>query len=69
LRFQAQLYRPGGDLVTEVDGKPIETQADLGELIGVHNPGEKVKLTVYRGSKRRTVEVTLGTRPLRNPRG
>jgi S1-C subfamily serine protease len=69
LRFQAQLYRPGGDLVTAVDGKPIQTQADLGELIGVHDPGDKIKLTVYRGSKRRTVEVTLGTRPLRSPRG
>jgi S1-C subfamily serine protease len=52
-----------GDAIVAVDGKPVTTSNDLGNLIGQRNPGTKVKLTVVRGPARRTVTVTLVPRP------
>jgi S1-C subfamily serine protease len=63
IRFQATLVKPGGDLITKVNGHKITRQRDLGELISVYKPGETVTLEVYRGSDRRNVTVKLGERP------
>lgn len=61
--FQASRYRPGGDVVTSVDGQPITQQFDLATAIADRAPGEAVSLEVWRDGERRTVQVTLGTRP------
>jgi PDZ domain-containing protein len=34
------------DVVIAVDGKPVKTPEDLRRLIGLHRPGERVRLTV-----------------------
>ena len=41
-----------GDAVTEVDGKPIESSAELISEITSRSPGEDAKLTVIRKGKR-----------------
>jgi S1-C subfamily serine protease len=69
VEFQAQSFRPGGDVITKVDGKPIEDSAQLADLIADYEPGEKVPLEVHRGGDTREIEVTLGERPLGNPAG
>jgi S1-C subfamily serine protease len=53
----------GGDIITEVDGKPIRSNEDLTAAIAGHKQGDKVKVTLMRGGKDKTVEVTLGDRP------
>ena len=53
----------GGDIITEVDGKKVETNSDVAEQIGKKRPGDKVALTVVRGGEPRTVTVTLTKRP------
>ncbi len=50
----------GGDLIVAIDGKPIETQQDLAQVMNNHRAGDTVKVTVYRGKKKLEVEVTLG---------
>jgi S1-C subfamily serine protease len=62
--FQAQSYRPGGDVITKVDGKAVEDSAQLADLIADYKPGEEVPLEIHRGGDVREVEVTLGERPL-----
>lgn len=52
-----------GDIITKVDGNDIDAQNSLASLLGQHQPGDKVKLTVNRDGKTQTVEVTLGTMP------
>ena len=47
-----------GDVIHEVDGKPITNSIDLIVAIRSHVPGEKVKLLAERGGK--TFEVTVG---------
>lgn len=53
----------GGDVIVAFDGKAITSSAELQSAVDGRRPGETVSLTVLRGGDRRTVEVTLGTRP------
>jgi S1-C subfamily serine protease len=67
--FQAQPYRPGGDVITKVAGKPVEDSAQLADLIADYKPGEEVALEIHRGGDTREVKVKLGERPLGNVGG
>jgi S1-C subfamily serine protease len=53
----------GSDLITAIDGHELTHAADLSDVIGVHRPGDSVKLTLVRDGKKRTVSVTLAKRP------
>ncbi len=61
--FQGEPYRIGGDVIVEVEGKPVIEPDDLAQLIAEHQPGDKVKLTIIHDGKRKDVTVTLGKRP------
>ena len=69
VEFQAQSFRPGGDVITKVDGKTVEDSAQLADLIADYAPGEKVPLEIHRDGDVREVGVKLGERPLGNPAG
>jgi len=69
VEFQAQSYRPGGDVITKVAGKPVEDSAELADVIADHAPGEEVPLEIHRDGDVRKVEVKLGERPLGNVGG
>ena len=54
-----------GDVIVEVDGKAIETAADLGRVLDALKPGDEVDVGVIgSGGQERTVSVELGTKPL-----
>ncbi|WP_102126303.1 S1C family serine protease [Deinococcus planocerae] len=55
----------GGDVITAVNGQPIETSADLRERLFSGQVGETLRLTVVRGGQTVQVPVTLapGTPP------
>jgi len=53
----------GSDVIVAVDGKPVKASDELVAIISAKKPGDKVKLTYYRGSTRKTTEVTLKKRP------
>jgi len=52
-----------GDVITAIDSTAVNTPDDLGTAIQAHKPGDKVNVTLQRGTAKRTVSVTLGTRP------
>src|SRR4051794_5156913 len=52
-----------GDKITDIDGKKISSSEDVSAAITARKPGEQAKVTVVRGSNRRTLTVDLGTRP------
>jgi putative serine protease PepD len=52
-----------GDVVTAFDGTTIAGSNDLVAAIATHRPGDKVQLTVKRGSSTEHLTVTLGTQP------
>jgi S1-C subfamily serine protease len=53
----------GGDIITAVDGKPVNGSDVLATQIGGHKPGDTVTLSILRAKKKLSVGVKLGTRP------
>ena len=53
----------GGDVITAIDGKPIDTSDDLASAIASKKPGDKVEIEYYRDGDKQTVEVELDERP------
>jgi S1-C subfamily serine protease len=68
-RFQSSTFRPGGDVITKVGGKPVEHADDLSEVISEYDPGQDVQLEIHRGGETKTVTVKLGERPLSGTSG
>ncbi len=52
-----------GDVIVEVDGKPVGDARDLTRMIARIDPGETAKLGLWRDGERREVSVELGTFP------
>ncbi len=53
-----------GDVITKVDGRNVNSVAELQEQIARHRPGDKVAVTVIRGGSEKIISV-----PLRNREG
>jgi S1-C subfamily serine protease len=53
----------GGDIIIKAAGKDIRTNNDLQAAVADRTSGERIKVTLVRGGKVKTVEVTLGERP------
>ena len=54
----------GGDIIAEVDGKPIGSMEDVINAVNSAHPGDKMEMTVLRGdNETKHVTVTLGVRP------
>ncbi len=60
---EGQPLPAGGDVITAVDGEPIDDAGKLQRLILGRQKGETVELTVWRDGETRTVRVTLGKVP------
>ncbi len=54
----------GGDIIVAIDETPVRTFEEMiAYLVTNTSPGDVVTLTIYRGSRRMQVEVTLEARP------
>lgn len=51
------------DIIVAMDGQAIRSAASLLRFLTANPPGKKVSVELFRGSAKRTVEVTLGERP------
>jgi putative serine protease PepD len=49
-----------GDIITAFNGDKVADGTELVVKVRARNPGEKVTLTIKRGSATKDVEVTLG---------
>jgi serine protease Do len=54
----------GGDIVTEINGQPVDNAENLLKVIGSLKVGDKVDLTLFHGNETRIVELNLPERPL-----
>ena len=54
----------GGDIVTEINGQPVDNAENLLKVIGSLKVGDKVGLTLFHGKGTRSVELNLPERPL-----
>jgi serine protease Do len=49
-----------GDIVMQMDGKPIDDPAALSRAVALTRPGHAAKLTIFRNGTEQTVPVTVG---------
>jgi S1-C subfamily serine protease len=56
-------YNLGGDIVVEADGTPVASLDKLRDIVAAKQPGETLRLTVYRGDKKTHLDVKLGRQP------
>jgi S1-C subfamily serine protease len=61
--FEDIRIRPGGDLIVAIDGRRVDSADDVVRAVTRKLPGQKLTFTVLRDGERRTISVTLGTRP------
>ncbi|MCP9990937.1 PDZ domain-containing protein [Streptomyces albogriseolus] len=52
--------RPG-DVITEVDGRPVHSGEELIVKTRAHRPGDRLELTLERDGEERTVSLVLGS--------
>jgi len=52
-----------GDIIVAVNGRQVDDNHTLPDLINAHRPGDTIALAVLRGRRELRVEVELGTRP------
>jgi S1-C subfamily serine protease len=67
--FQATEYQPGGDVITKVDGQPVDDSSDLASRIAAFEPGREVPLEIHRDGETREIKVRLAERPLGDSAG
>src|SRR4029077_1743696 len=51
------------DVITKVNDKSVEDSHPLAYVLRQYAPGTKVSITIFRGGKNQTLQVTLGTHP------
>jgi S1-C subfamily serine protease len=62
--FQVRPYRTGGDVITAIDGRPVDDPDDLSRAVALLDPGSTVTVEAWRDGERRELHVKLGDRPL-----
>jgi len=50
----------GGDVLVAIDGREVQSELDLNVILNQKRPGEVIRLSIYRGSQKMDVPVTLG---------
>jgi S1-C subfamily serine protease len=53
----------GGDIITEINGKPVKSMEEVVTLVEEAKPGDEFEIQLIRHGQEKTVKVTLGKRP------
>lgn len=56
----------GGDILVAVDGEKVESAEAFHRMMKSRRPGDKIRLTLWRGREKKEIEVKLGERPRRS---
>ncbi len=57
--MDGQQLPAGGDIITAIDGTPVETIEDVQRAVLAKEPGDAVELTVWREGASRVVRIVL----------
>jgi S1-C subfamily serine protease len=49
-----------GDVIVAINGKEIDDEVSLADMLSTKAPGDNVSVTIYRGDQPMTLKVTLG---------
>jgi S1-C subfamily serine protease len=59
----------GGDVITAIDGRPVRSMEDVGNVLERLRPGDGVTVELVRDGRRMKVQVEIGERPATLPAG
>jgi len=65
LRLGNRLYPIGGDIIVGIDGKEVNSDADVIRILLTKEPGDDVLVSLYRGERLRRLRVRLEKKPAR----
>ena len=65
LRLGNRLYPIGGDIIVGIDGKEVDSDADVIQILLTKEPGKEVLVSLYRGERLRRLRVRLEKKPTR----
>ncbi|NIM14638.1 MAG: Do family serine endopeptidase [Candidatus Aminicenantes bacterium] len=51
------------DVIVEINGKKVKSSRDLQASIANHNPGDTIRLTIYRGKEKKIIHVKIAEAP------
>jgi S1-C subfamily serine protease len=60
---EGESWPAGGDVIVKADGRTMDSIDDLRDVIADKKPGGSLKVELYRGTKKVTVNVKLGRQP------
>jgi S1-C subfamily serine protease len=61
--FNGRSFSRGGDVITGVDGEPVDAADDVVRAIAAKLPGQAIRFAILRDGKQLDVSVRLGSRP------
>ncbi|MDI6716619.1 MAG: trypsin-like peptidase domain-containing protein [Actinomycetota bacterium] len=56
-------YPIGGDIITKIGNAKVSSMDDILNFVESHKVGDRVKIEIYRGSQKKTIDLVLGERP------
>jgi S1-C subfamily serine protease len=56
-------FLTGGDIIVAIDGKPVRSEEDYYKILAGHEPGETVRVKLFRGHRLLTVKARLAAYP------
>jgi S1-C subfamily serine protease len=65
--FQVRSFHEGGDVITSIDGRPVDDPDDLSRAVALLDPGATVRVEAWQDGERRQLRIKLGDRPLSGP--
>ena len=57
-------YNLGGDIIVKAGGSPVASLDKLRDVVAARKPGDTLRLVIYRGDKKKNVDVKLGRLPV-----
>lgn len=64
VRIGPQEYLLGGDIITDVNGEPLDSMATVGRIVRDFEVGERVALRYFRAGAYHEAEAVLPERPV-----
>jgi S1-C subfamily serine protease len=64
---EGESYMVGGDVISAVDGVPVNSETRFRDLIASRRPGDTITLDLYRGSAKLQLAIKLGRLPATTP--
>jgi S1-C subfamily serine protease len=64
---EGESYMVGGDVISAVDGVPVNSETRFRDLIASRKPGDTITLDLYRGSAKLQLAIKLGRLPATTP--